>query len=329
MSSYNSEIFLYTFQGLFYNHFNEIIETFTPVSPGASVRKIFRLESGEYKAIGIFNENIYENMAFIGFANTFRENGINVPEIYNVSEDKTCYLIQDLGIVTLKNELQKANETQQINLSVNALKELHHIQVKLSNEIDYSLCYQTSEFNSEVVDSDISKFRMYYPQLGKKLELNLDKLLNLFNDTLNELNNDYFLYRDFQSRNIMLVENQFYFIDFQSGRKGPLFYDAASFIFSGSINFEDEVKDILVKEYYRIVQSEIDPEKFNRHFYSLALLRLLQMLGSYSFSFIESNKDWVLPKFETVYKNLEFIINRSDNDEITEVCNAILMCQKK
>lgn len=324
MTSYSTEIFLYTFQELFYNHFNKIVESITPVSPGASVRKIFRLESGNSKAIGIFNEDKNENSAFIGFAKTFRENGFNVPEVFIVSDDKRFYLLQDLGNLTLNDELQNSSLEKQLSLSKKVLLELHLLQVKLKDKIDYSLCYQTSEFNSMVIDSDISKFRIYYPQLGKNLDLDCNILFNLFNDTLNKLRKDYFLFRDFQSRNIMVLNEENYFIDFQSGRKGPLYYDAASYIFSGSFYFEDSIKNTLIEEYKKIIADETQDESYYEYFYTLALLRLIQMLGSYSYTLIELKKDFILPKYETVYKNIEYIKNRSTSSEVTNICGMIL-----
>lgn len=328
MNSYSSEILLYSFQELFFRKFNKNIEKITPVSPGASARKIFRLESGDSKAIGIFNEGTNENIAFIEFAKTFRENGINAPEIYCVSDDKRFYIEQNLGSTTLNDVLQTSNADLQITLSIHALKELHRIQTMLKEKIDYSLCYQTNVFNEEVIESDISKFGNYYPKLGKRITIEPEKLLLLFNTTIDKLNNEYFLYRDFQSRNIMIYNNDYYFIDFQSGRKGPLYYDAASFIFSGSYYFEDEVKDKLIEEYKNIVRDEILHDNFINIFHTLALLRLVQMLGSYSYTFIELQKDWVLPKFETVYKNIEYIKSRSSTDEIIELCEKLLLNKK-
>ena len=328
MSNYQLEILQYTFQGLFHQRFGLNIESINQINPGASNRKIYRLKSGSVSAIGVINDNVSENLAFIYFASVFRDCGFNVPEIYGVSDDKKFYIEEDLGDLILSDIITVAGESYIIKLASTVLELLHELQLKLADKIDYSYCYQTGEFNPEVIDYDMDKFIKYYPKFGSLDGINFTQLRQFFISILNELKTDYFLYRDFQPRNVMLKSDEIYFIDFQSGRRGPLYYDAASFILSGSFKVDNDIKEMLIDKYATIISGNLDETNFNKYFYSMGLLRIIQLLGSYSFSITENKKDWVESKFEVAYGNLEFIKDHCFDEKIASACRGILINRK-
>lgn len=317
-----SEIILNTFQQLYFEWSGELFNSLTPVMPGASLRKIYRIKSDNYSCIGIYNENTKENIAFIDFTYYFDKAGFNVPEIYSESEDKKFYLEEDLGDNSLYSFSLKNNPEE---LYFKSLEKLADIQNLLYDKIDYSLCYETIIFDSVQLEYDLNKFENHFVEpFGIEIN-NFGKIKNKLLDILEESDNRYFLYRDFQPRNIILYKDELYFIDYQSGRMGLPEYDVASFIFSGSSFIDSENIQKYFDHYVNNFNSKYGKSyQFNyEKFLYVGLMRIFQMLGSYGYSYkIRKNKSYILKAGKQI-KNLEYITDQLNNSLISECVNRI------
>ena len=306
---------------LFKKKFDTVPEKITPVKADASERKLFLLSAGDSECIGVINGNVNENIAFIEFSKSFKNAGYNVPEIYDVSDDKKCYTEEYLGLMTLPNAVASISRDEYISVCKNALEDLLKFQTEGINIINFDLCYQTKSFDSEQITFDENKFIRYY--LNKfRPELLRDNMIDCFHKLNSILTQDYetyFMYRDFQPRNIMMWERSLYYLDYQSGRKGPLQYDVASFLYSGSAGFNDEEKDILLNHYLTSLSYNfIDKGNFLKYYKYFIIIRLVQMLGTYGYLIEKRNDENQLPKIERALGNLKKVLEEVDEKEIRD-----------
>jgi aminoglycoside/choline kinase family phosphotransferase len=316
---------------LFRKHFYERALNIDRITGGVSGRIIFKIKSKNHICIGVHNGKISENKAFIDFSITFRLAGMKVPHIYCVSENKKYYIEEYLGDKSLF-ELTKRNilsEKEKELLYKNALSDLIQFQIKGKNIINYNLCYETKSFDKKQIYFDFDKFNKYF--LNKLTDLNyskagINRLKKIIYEELSKEKNLYFMYRDFQPRNIMYKEDELSYIDYQSGRKGPLQYDLASFLYSGSIDITERQRisllDYYIKEANKFVK--INSEKYKKSFYNFAFIRLLQVLGSYGFLY-ENKKDKIaLRKIERAKENLQSIIQKIEIEELKYFAQEIV-----
>jgi len=210
---------------LFENQFNEKVETFEMLPASGSYREYCRLKNANRSVIGALNTDLKENTAFLSFTNHFFKKGINVPEIYAVSSDLKKYLQQDLGKVTLFEFLSTTREKEGFSENIiskykKVLTELPKIQIIAGKELDYSVCYPRDAFDKQSMMWDLNYFKYYFLKLAKIQfdEQALEDDFQLFSNYLLSANSGFFLYRDFQSRNVMLKDDEVYFIDYQGGR---------------------------------------------------------------------------------------------------------------
>lgn len=318
------EIILNNFQQLVFENFGISIDRFENIKADASEKKIYRLFAGNKSVVGVFNENEKENLAFIGFTKTFMELGLKVPEIFGVSADNLFYIQEDLGNETLFSLIRKKSEEEMLRYYKQSLADLIRFQVEAKDRIDYNLCCQTMEFNSEVISSDLYKFNLYFAEKisGKFFEDNLlEKIKSVSDKILSNVDCSYFLYRDFQPRNIMIKNNDLYYIDYQSGRRGPLQYDAASFLYSGSIILNEtktrELLDFYLEEINKYAL--VNKDDFKYYFYYFVFLRILQALGSYAFQSFQKNDKEVLKKIPKALDNLRSISDKIKDEEIKKI----------
>ena len=304
---------------LYKDTFNNEVTSFESLYPHGSDRKIIRLKSSDgSSAVGICNENIPENLAFISFSKHFKSSGLKVPEIFSVSHDNASYLMEDLGDTTLFKKIcddKVRFSVENIGLYKNAIEYLIEFQTTAGKNIDYSLCYQLNEFGKENIRFDLDYFKQRFLGSFYKKELDNEKMendLSLLIQKLLEIPRDYFLYRDFQSRNIMLHKNDLYFIDYQSGRKGALQYDIASLLYDARADIPQELREELLDFYISTAKKnvKIDSNSFRQYFWYFAMIRILQALGAYGYVGITKGRKDFLQSIPYALKNINFILNK-------------------
>ncbi|MGF1635717.1 MAG: phosphotransferase [Cyclobacteriaceae bacterium] len=282
-----------------------------------SYREYCRFTSANHKALGVFNEDIKENIAFIEFSKQFLAIGLRVPEILAVSQDKTVYLISDLGDTTLFQFLQHKRkdatfpeEAMEVYEKIVAL--LPDFQVKAGKNVDYSVCYPRDAFDKLSMMWDLNYFKYYFLKLAKIPfdEQLLEDDFQTFSDYLLEEKSEFFLYRDFQSRNIMLVENEPYFIDYQGGRKGALQYDLASLLCDSKANIPESVKAKLVEQYLDALEKQmpVNRDSFKQYYQGFVLIRLMQAMGAYGFRGFYERKTHFLQSIPFALKQLLYLL---------------------
>jgi len=261
-------------------------EQVIPLKGDASERRMYRLHHGGETCIGVIGPHIPENRAFIGFARRFRAAGLPVPEIFSVDSSERLYLEEDLGDSTLAVWQQSVSQEKVIAMYTRVLETLLRFQIDVADVVDYDLCYQTREFGREAMAFDLRYFREMY--LERLVRIPWDR--NAFErdgalliDMLLEADRSYFLYRDFQSRNIMIHDDSPWFIDFQSGRRGALHYDLASLLYDSRGGLFDDDRTLLLGRYLNALEQRfpVDRDVFLHLFDGFALLRLMQALGAF------------------------------------------------
>lgn len=327
-----TENMLTTFRELFYSRFKIEPENISSVREGASKRQIFRISSGEISCIGIYNENIKENIAFIEFTKTFQSYGLKVPEIYGVSEDLQYYIEEDLGDVTLYSLSGTIKNSDILRMYERALTDLLRFQIEMKDKINYDLCYETPVFDKIQLGADLAKFDNYYlQQFGIVIDDRLTEtaLLTVSKEFLSE-DNKFFTYRDFQPRNVMIKDNELYYIDYQSGRKGPLLYDLVSFLFSGSITLNEQGREYLLNYYLKNLSDYVffSRKIMKDRFYYFAIARILQILGSYGYTFREKRDNTILSKIPKALNNLKSVSGKIRDNKIKDFIDR-LVSQKK
>ena len=295
-----------------------------------SDRRYFRLHNREgITVIGTHGLNVQENETFIYFAGHFKRKALNVPEIVAVSYDKTIYLQQDLGDVSLLNILEEKGFTDEVyNLFRESLHQLGRLQVLGDDNMNYKKCLTNQEFGKQAIMADLLYFKYYFLDALRK-PYDKQKLIDDFEALGNYLSHTeyrYFMFRDFQSRNIMVQDGQTFFIDFQGGMKGAPQYDVASMLWQARANLPDEWKNNLLEEYMNsfesIIQDEIDKEVFRSQYNGYVLIRLLQVLGAYG-----ERKAQFLTSIPQALNNLKwFVENHSLGIVVPEFKKVLNIC---
>ncbi|MDY0175221.1 MAG: RNase adapter RapZ [Bacteroidales bacterium] len=277
---------------LFKSYTGEKAHTVTELTSSGSNRRYFRMEGPSGTLIGTLGSCIDENKAFIAIADHFHKQGLAVPLVYAHSKDFSCYIQQDLGDITLYGAVEEGrargtyNSTERALLH-KAIEALPELQFKGARGLDFSVCYPQPNFDQRMVSFDLNYFKYCFLK-ATGLDFSEIKLENDFQNlskVLLQNSSDTFLYRDFQARNVMLLDGIPYFIDFQGGRKGPIFYDVASFVWQARAHYSDELKDSLIQTYLQALQqySSIEEEEFHNQLRHFVLFRTLQVLGAYGF----------------------------------------------
>ena len=259
---------------------------------GDGSNRVYYRMSGKVTVMGAKGTSVEENKAFVALSNSFLECGIAAPRVLAVSEDGLCYMQEDLGDITLYGSLAPARErgsfdTAELECLCRVVAELPKIQFETARRFDFSLCYPTSDFNERTVMWDLNYFKYCFLK-GVGIEFNEDVLEDEFVKMTAMLlsdNDNVFLYRDFQSRNVMLKDGNPYFIDFQSGRRGPVYYDIASFIGQARAKYTAEAVDAMIEAYLHALAGYKSVEKahFMKMLQLFRVFRLLQNLGAYGY----------------------------------------------
>lgn len=304
-------------------------EKIIKLPPSASPRKYFRVFEEGKSAIVAFNSNVEENIAFITFARHFRSLGINVPEIYFVSDCKQFYILEDLG----DNQLYTIIKENGYNVATKdllkkSLRFLIELQFNGLNGLDLSVAFPRAEFDERSIMWDLHYFKYYFLKLAE-IDFHEERLENdfeKFTSHLLEAERDYFLYRDFQTRNIMIVNGVPYFIDFQGGRKGALHYDVASLLYDANADIPKETRKELLKFYLHLLTQKDSnaANNFERHFYHYVLVRMLQALGAFGFRGLVQRKPLFIEAIPPAIKNLQNLLDEKFEDsEFPELFSSL------
>ena len=263
----------------------------TELPSSGSNRRYFRL-SGEPTLIGVVGTSVEENDAFIYMAKHFKEKNLPVPEVFIVSDDRIAYLQEDLGDTILYNVIEKGRLTsvfseEEKKLLVKTIRELPDVQFAGADGMDFRHCYPSPGFDARSIMWDLNYFKYCFLKatgldfLEGKLEDDFQRLT----DVLLRSSSATFMYRDFQSRNVMIKDGEPWFIDFQGGRKGPVYYDVASFLWQAKANFPNSLRQELLKEYIDALRKYIpvNEDYFYSQLHHFVLFRTLQVLGAYGF----------------------------------------------
>ena len=303
---------------LFLKYTGERPESIEELPSSGSNRRYFRVKSGETSLIGAAGTSVDENIAFIEIDRDFKRKGLNVPEVYAVSEDKRFYLQQDLGDLTLFHAVAKGREAgsysaEEVELLKSAIKELPHLQFVGGEGLDYSICFPQPSFDERMVSFDLNYFKYCFLK-ATGLEFSEIKLHDDFQklsaNLLEESRSETFLYRDFQARNVMIYNGAPYFIDFQGGRKGPIYYDLASFVWQAKANYSEELKRVLIETYREELKNYISIEDglFYDKLRHFVLFRTMQVLGAYGFRGYFEKKPHFLQSVPFAIDNLRKLI---------------------
>ena len=252
-----------------------------PITGSASNRRYFRMSSSAGSCIGVIGLDKAENNAFVTIARHFGSKDINVPEIIAVSDDGMIYLQEDLGTETLFDH----RDDQE--LLCRTMSMLPKIQFDGAEGLDFSICYPQPSFDRRMVMFDLNYFKYCFLK-PSGLEFNEVLLQDDFErlaDRLLKDETETFLYRDFNARNVMIRDGEPYFIDFQGGRKGPVYYDVASFIWHARAAYPGELKERMLDCYLEALSaySDVTHEDFRAELKYFVLFRILQVLGAYGF----------------------------------------------
>jgi aminoglycoside/choline kinase family phosphotransferase len=257
-----------------------------------SDRKYFRIGSGEKSVIGAYNSNLEENEAFIGFTHHFISKGLPVPEIFGYLPEKNVYFLKDLGDLNLFIWLQYKHEVCGFDYEAEVIYQkildtLIQFQIKGIEGLNLELCYPHKSFDRQSMMWDMNYFKYMFLKLlavpfnERRLEHDFERLA----DFLLESGQDYFLYRDFQSANVMLVDGAPWFIDYQGGRKGAPQYDVASLLYDAKAhipeNFRQRLLDYYIEGFCTITGE--NKEEFTGFFTGFSIIRLMQALGAFGF----------------------------------------------
>jgi aminoglycoside/choline kinase family phosphotransferase len=303
---------------LFEQWSGEQCEKYIPLPQSGSYREYYRIQSKNKSAIGVFNDDKKENIAFLTFSKHFYSHKLPVPKIYLEELDKDIYLEEDLGDETLFSSLTQKREGEDFPNSIvdvykNVLEELPKFQILVSKDLNYEVCYPRPAFDKQSMMWDLNYFKYYFLKLAKIPfdEQLLEHDFHTFTDYLLQTDCDYFLYRDFQSRNIMLVDNKPYFIDYQGGRKGALHYDLASLLFDAKADIPQSVRLDLLNFYISKAKKYIgiNENEFIQHFYGYVLIRIMQAMGAYGFRGFYEKKEHFLKSIPYALENLNLILH--------------------
>ncbi|MBR4048240.1 MAG: phosphotransferase [Bacteroides sp.] len=298
-----------------------------------SNRRYFRL-LGNPTLIGVSGESLEENRAFLYMAEHFKQKGLPVPAIYARSENGMFYLQEDLGDTLLFNAIEKGRQTslfseEEKELLRKTMRLLPAIQFAGADGMDFSYCYPQAEFNSRSILWDLNYFKYCFLK-ATGLDFQEDRLEDDFqkmSDVLLRSSSATFLYRDFQSRNVMVKDGEPWLIDFQGGRKGPIYYDVASFLWQAKANYPDELRQELLHEYIQALRKykPVDEAYFHAQLRHFVLFRTMQVLGAYGFRGYFEKKPHFIQSVPYAIENLRQLLKEPypEYPYLTEVLKSL------
>lgn len=321
---------------LFEKYSGKLPEKVELLPASGSARKYYRIFAGRLTYIGAYHQNVEENGLFIGFSGHFRQRGLPVPEIYEVSDDQECYIQEDLGNRMLLDVVEQEREGELLNARLMALykkslSELLRFQFVGGEGLDYSHCIPRPVFDRRCMLWDLNYFKYCFLRLAgadfseQALENDFERLA----DRLCSVSADCFMFRDFQSRNIMIRDEEVWFIDYQGGRQGALHYDVASLLYDAIVGIPDRQREELL-DYYVGELQEYNPDRaaaFRQDYDHFVLIRLLQAMGAFGLRGLYEKKphfiDSILPGLQSVSQLFDSGKLGNDYPEIQQVIGQL------
>lgn len=304
---------------LFEQHYSVPAVIVRELPRSGSPRRYFRLSDGQQTCIGAYSPDHRETIAFLAFTAHFRNAGLNVPELLATDPGRDIYLLEDLGENSLKTVLDMERRGSGIpvaivNLYRSALDHLIRFQFDGHAGLDYSVCVPSQEFDRQSILWDLYHFKYYFLKL-LNIPFDEQQLETDFNEMAGRLlgsERGYFMFRDFQSRNIMLKDDELYFIDYQGGRKGALQYDVASLLYEAKAGLTEDLREELLQHYlHKLKDRSADAaDRFMEHYHGYVLVRILQALGAYGIRGLVENKALFLESIPYAIRNLQGLMDR-------------------
>ncbi|HTB99298.1 MAG TPA: RNase adapter RapZ [Ferruginibacter sp.] len=300
---------------LFQSFSKAVISSIDKIPQSGSDRMYFRVIADRESYIATYNTNIKENETFLYFSKHFKKCGCPVPEVFAINNEHSIYIQEDLGDSSLLNELEKNGHNVYVyDLFKKTLRSLAQLQIKGDEGLDYDQTITSKEFGKQAIVSDLLYFKYYFLDT-LKIPYDKEKLIDdfdAFSTYLSHVDHKYFMFRDFQSRNIMVKDNSVHFIDYQGGMKGALQYDVASLLWQAKAELSDEWKNTLLQYYMvcveDILEKPIDKNQFESQYNGYVLIRLLQVLGAYGFRGLFERKAHFLTSIPLALKNIQWFI---------------------
>jgi aminoglycoside/choline kinase family phosphotransferase len=308
---------------LFSNCMSITVDRVEKLPQSGSDRIYFRIYVSNDTYIGTYNLNVKENKTFIEFTNHFKNAGLPMPQILCVNDEKTIYIQEDLGTESLLDKLEQYGHTDYTYaLFEQSLRELARVQVLGDAGLNYDWCLTAKEFGKQAILSDLLYFKYYFLDT-LKTPYDKQAMLDDFETLAAYLTNTddkYFMFRDFQSRNVIVNKDRVHFIDYQGGMKGALQYDVASMLWQAKANLSEEWKDKLLEGYIGevedLLKAEIDRTSFVSQYNGYVLIRLLQVLGAYGFRGLFERKAHFLNSIPLALRNLQFFLDNKSIDVV-------------
>ena len=305
---------------LFESYTGQKVTETEEINSSGSNRRYFRLKGGNISVIGVVGTNVEENNAFVKLARHFIEKGIRVPKVLKVSEDGIRYIQEDLGDDQLYKLVSHGRESGEYSsyesmLLCRTMETLPKIQFKGAQGLDWSVCYPDPAFNGRMVMFDLNYFKYCFLK-ATGLEFNetrlQDDLEKLKDDLLKDEGHEAIMYRDFQARNVMVKDGEPYFIDFQGGRRGPIYYDVASFVWQARSRYPENLRKEMVQTYLTALKgyTEVDEAVFYERLRLFVHFRTLQVLGAYGFRGYFEKKPHFLASVPYALSNLRKLLQK-------------------
>ncbi len=299
---------------------HEIVE----FAASGSNRFYFRLIGDKSTLIGVQGTSVDENKAFLYMSSHFAGHGLPVPRVFIQSEDGMYYIQEDLGDKLLFDYIAEGRKTgvfceQEKMMLRKTMRKLAHFQIEGAKDFDFSVCYPQPEFNERTVLWDLNYFKYCFLK-PTGLDFQEDRLEDEFSRFALELtkyDTNTFMYRDFQSRNVMIKDGEPFFIDFQGGRRGPVYYDVASFLWQAKANFTPELRRELIDVYLEELTTltEVDRDEFMKVLNKFVLFRTMQVLGAYGFRGYFEKKPHFLQSIPFAMENLRSILEQEPDNK--------------
>ncbi len=307
-------------KSLFEQYTGKPAESIRELPSSGSYRQYYRMKGNGVSIMGAHNSDAKENNAFLVFSKHFHQCGLPVPKILANDDSCNIYLLEDLGDTTLfswlsEKRIQQGFSEEIIDVYRKVIDKLPQFQVVAAKDLDYSVCYPRDKFDKQSMLWDLSYFKYYFLKLAKISfdEQKLEDDFQTFCDFLLQTDCNHFLYRDFQSRNIMLYNGEPYFIDYQGGRKGALQYDIASLLYDAKADILQEVRNQLLGYYIETLKKfiPVNEKEFTEYYYGYVIIRIMQALGAYGFRGFYEKKEHFLLSIPYALDNLKWLLENT------------------